>query len=132
MALLSDSLNYEKPMHSAVENPTKTSDGISQLFEKRKQFKDNRPDMLSKEDKATVQAAKKKELELVSNEGLDFNREVYKILETQEERMMRLEIRYYDMLISDIEAKKNISSDEEGLKGTEQLQELEARKKQTI
>lgn len=32
MALLSDSLNYEKPMRRAIENPLKSSEGVGKIF----------------------------------------------------------------------------------------------------
>lgn len=70
MALLSDYLNYEKPMRRAIENPLKSSEGVGKIFEIRKSLKEVRADPLSKEDKANIQAAKKKELELISDEAL--------------------------------------------------------------
>ena len=35
IALLSDTLNYERPVFSAAENPTKSQEGIDQIYKHR-------------------------------------------------------------------------------------------------
>jgi hypothetical protein len=67
IALLSDSLNYEKPIYSSLENPTKNADAARDIFKYRSMLKDIRPEALTKEKKEAVQATKKKELDLVAN-----------------------------------------------------------------
>jgi hypothetical protein len=44
---------------------------------------------------------------MVANTELFFNKQVYKMFETEEERLLRLEIKYYDLLIDEINRKKN-------------------------
>lgn len=62
IALLSESLNYEKPLYSTAENPTKNGDLMKDIFNHRSSFKDVRPDAFSKEEKDTIKQSKKKEL----------------------------------------------------------------------
>ena len=67
IALLSEALNYEKPIYSAFEKSTSNQEEAREVFHQRNLFKENRPDVLDKEKKETVQANKKKELDLVAN-----------------------------------------------------------------
>lgn len=106
IALLSESLNYEKPIYSTAENPTRNPQLAKELFRNRASFRDIRPDTFTKEEKDTIKQNKRKDLELVADQELFYHKEAYKVFETQEERLLRLEIKYYDRLIQEYDRNK--------------------------
>jgi hypothetical protein len=107
IALISETLNYEKPLYSTAENPTHSSELAKDLFRSRSSFKDMRPDTFTKEEKDVIKQNKRRDLELVADQELFYHREAYKVFETQEERLLRLEIKYYDRLIEEYDRNKN-------------------------
>jgi hypothetical protein len=76
-----------------------------------------RPDAFTKEEKDQIKQNKRKDLELVADQELFYHREAYKVFETQEERLLRLEIKYYDRLIQEYD--RNKESDKEASEGNE-------------
>lgn len=62
IALLSETLNYEKPLYSTAENPTRSPQLAKELFQNRAVFKEVRPDPLTKEEKDTIKQNKRKDL----------------------------------------------------------------------
>lgn len=56
----------------------------------------NRPDRLTNEEKELIRYNKRLDMELVSDSDFPNNKEVYKIFESNEERLLRLELKYLD------------------------------------
>lgn len=106
IALLSESLDYEKPIYSTAQNPTRSPELAKDLFRNRAFFRDIRPDSFTKEEKDTIKQNKRKDLELVADQEFFYHKEAYKVFETQEERLLRLEIKYYDRLIEEYDRNK--------------------------
>lgn len=74
IALLSESLNYEKPVYSSAQNPSKSKELAMEVIASRKSLKEMRPDFFSKEEKETIRQNKRKELELVIDQELFYQR----------------------------------------------------------
>ena len=68
---------------------------------------------------------------MVANAELFFNKQAYKMFETEEERLLRLEIKYYDLLIDEINRKKNKDEGRDEAE-TQREEQLVAQRKETI
>lgn len=79
IALLSESLDYQKPGYSSVENITKNKSLMSNIFSKRKEFSKNRPDPYTKQQKEIIKQNKRKDLDLVSQQELFYHQQAYKV-----------------------------------------------------
>lgn len=56
----------------------------------------NKPDRLTPEEKELIKYNKKLDMEMVSESDFPNTREAYKIFESNEERLLRLELKYLD------------------------------------
>lgn len=74
IALLSESLNYEKPIYSTLENITKNQDHIQSIFKHKSMLKDVKTEPLTKEQKDLIRQNKKKDIGLVSDEQVYMNK----------------------------------------------------------
>lgn len=72
-------------------------------------------------------------MELVAADDLYFSREAYKVYETKEERLLRLEVKYYEKLVDDIFKRKITDPTEDQRAQWERdLKEAEEKRKATI
>jgi len=86
---LTEKLNYEKPIGTKTKNN-------QHLMSRRGVILKTRPDRLTNEEKELIKYNKKLDMEMVSESDFPNNKEVYKIFESNEERLLRLELKYLD------------------------------------
>lgn len=58
IALLSESLNYEKPLYSSVENPIKNRELSKEILSRKSALREVKPEGLTKQDKETIKHSK--------------------------------------------------------------------------
>jgi hypothetical protein len=70
---------------------------------------------------------------LVADQELFYHREAYKVFETQEERLLRLEIKYYDRMIEEYDRNKGSDKDESSAdKQKAELESLEEKREEAV
>jgi hypothetical protein len=95
-----------------------------------------RPDKLTNEEKELIRYNKRLDMELTSENDFPNNRAVYKIFESNEERLLRLELKYLDKVceteIAEFEKKKAENDKEGTFKHRQRYEESEATLQETI